>query len=123
MSRRSWTMAVLLAMLVAITGCAAKTEADTDQLAGQLAAVKADRDRLATMVKQLATTSATLEAYTVNNRRGCLDRLKAVRRRIIDTRTGLRAGKVAGKQAALQLDAATRSLDHALDNDCAPASP
>ena len=46
-----------------------------------------------------------------------------VRRRIIDTRTGLRAGKVAGKQAALQLDAATRSLDHALDNDCAPASP
>jgi hypothetical protein len=124
MNRRPWTMAVLLvAVLLATTGCAPKKEPDTNQLAGQLAAVEADRDHLAALVKQLATTSATLEAYAINNRQGCLSSLKAVRRRIIDARASLGDGKVDGKQVALQLDSARRSLDDALDKDCAPAAP
>jgi hypothetical protein len=116
-------MAVLLAVALAVTGCAASPEPDTNQLAGQLAEVKADRDHLAALVKQLAATSATLEAYTVNDRRGCLDRLKAVRRRIVDARADLRTGNVGGKEAALHLDSASKGLDDALDQDCAPATP
>jgi hypothetical protein len=125
MNRRPWTMAVLLVAVAVTTttGCATKPEPDTNQLAGQLAAVKADRDHLAALVKQLATTSATLEAYAVNNRQGCLNTLKAVRRRIIDARASLGDGKVDGKQVARQLAAARRSLDDALDKDCAPAAP
>ena len=43
---------------------------ETEQLDRELAEVKADRDHLAGLVKQLATTSATLEAYTINDRQG-----------------------------------------------------
>jgi hypothetical protein len=119
-----WVDVVLLvAVVLATSGCAAKPEPDTNQLAGQLATVKADRDHLAALVNQLATTSATLEAYTINNRQGCLDSLKAARRRIIDARASLGATKVDGKKAARQLDAASRSLDDALEKDCAPATP
>ena len=123
MNRRQWMVMLLVAVVLATTGCAARTEPDPSQLAGQLASVKADRDQLAAMVKQLASTSATLEAYTVNNRQGCLDSLKAVRRRIIDARASLGAGKADSKQVARQLDSASRSLDDAMDKDCAPAAP
>jgi hypothetical protein len=57
---------------------------DTEQLAGELAEVKADRDHLAGLVEQLATTSATLEAYTINDRQGCL---KTLRRYVSESTT------------------------------------
>ena len=119
MIRRPWTMPVLLAVVLAATGCAAKPESDTNQLAGQLAEVKADRDHLAALVRQLSTTSATLEAYTINDRKGCLDQLKTVRKRIIAARADLGTRKA----AALHLDSASQGLDDALGGDCAPATP
>lgn len=75
------------------------------------------------MVRQLSTTSATLEAYTVNDRQGCLGALKAVRRRIAAARAELRAGAAGAATAARHLDSAGRGLDDALDRDCAPATP
>jgi hypothetical protein len=84
MHRRLGPVAVLLA--VAVAGCGASQEPDTEQLATELAEVKADRDHLAALVKQLATTSATLEAYTINDRQGCLDTLNTVRRRLDNAR-------------------------------------
>jgi hypothetical protein len=80
--------------------------------------VKADRDQLAALVRQLSTTSATLEAYTINDRKGCLDQLKTVRKRIIAARTDL-----ATRNAARHLDSASKGLDDALGGDCAPATP
>ena len=122
MKRRPWTAAVLLAVAVAAAGCGTDQEAGSDQLAGELADVKADRDHLAAMVAQLSTSSATLEAYAVNDRQGCLATLKAVRQRLAAARADLRAGNADGKTAA-QLASASRHLDDALDGDCAPAAP
>jgi hypothetical protein len=121
MNRRPWPVAILLA--VAVAGCGASRTADTEQHAGELEEVKADRDRLAALVKQLATTSATLEAYTINDRQGCLDTLSAVRQRVDNARAALKAGKVNGKDAASHLGVASEGLDDALDGDCAPATP
>jgi hypothetical protein len=84
-------------------------EPDTEQLAGELAQVKADRDQLAALVRQLSTTSAALEAYTVNDRQGCLDTLGAVRQRIGNARAALKAGKVDGKKAAFHLSSASKA--------------
>jgi hypothetical protein len=119
MHRRPWTLAVLLVVVVAVTGCGAGQASGTDQTAGELAEVKADRDHLAALVRQLSTTSATLEAYTINDRKGCLDQLKTVRKRIIAARADLGTRKA----AALQLDSASKGLDDALGGDCAPATP
>jgi hypothetical protein len=118
MNRRPWTLAVLLVVAVAVTGCGAHQAPGTDQPAGELAEVKADRDHLAALVRQLSTTSATLEAYTINDRKGCLDQLKTVRKRIIAARADLGTRK-----AALHLDSASKGLDDALGGDCAPATP
>jgi hypothetical protein len=119
MNRRPWMVAVLLAVAVAATGCGANPAPDTNQLAGELAEVKADRDHLAALVRQLSTTSATLEAYAIYDRQGCLDRLQTVRKRIVAARADLRAGKA----AAPHLDSASKGLDDALGGDCAPATP
>ena len=73
--------------------------------------------------KQLATTSATLEAYTINDRQGCLETLRTVRQRISNARAALKAGKAEGKNAAAHLDSASESLDDALGESCAPATP
>jgi hypothetical protein len=125
MNRRLWPVAVLLAVAVTVgmVGCGGSPKPDTDQLAGELAEVKADRDRLAALVQQLATTSATLEAYTVNDRQGCLDALNTVRQRMDSARAALKAGKVQGKDAAVHLGSASSGLDDALGGDCAPATP
>jgi hypothetical protein len=123
MRRRAWSVAVLLAVAMAVGGCAGRPTSDAEQLAGELAEVKADRDHLAGLVKQLATTSATLEAYTINDRQGCLKTLRTVRQRISNARTALKAGKAEGKNAAAHLDSASESLDDALGENCAPATP
>ena len=123
MHRRPWPVAILLAMAVAAGGCARSPTSDTEQLDRELAEVKADRDHLAGLVKQLATTSATLEAYTINDRQGCLKALRTVRQRINNARTALNAGKAEGKTAAAQLSSASEILDDALDENCAPATP
>jgi hypothetical protein len=96
---------------------------DSDRLAGELAEVKADRDHLAALVQQLSTTSATLEAYTVNDRQGCLSTLRAVRQRIAAARARLEDGAADGGSAARQLDSAGSGLDAAIRGDCAPAVP
>ena len=75
MNRRPWPVVLLL--VLAVAGCGASPTANTEQRPGELEEIKADRDRLAALVQQLAATLATLEAYTINNRRGCLDRLRA----------------------------------------------
>ena len=121
MKRRSWPVAVLLT--VAVAGCGASPEPDTEQLAGELAEVKADRDHLAALVKQLATTSATLEAHMVNDRQGCLDTLGAVRHQMDNARAALKAGNVDGRDAAIHLSSASEGLDDALHGSCAPATP
>jgi hypothetical protein len=121
MNRRPWPVVMLL--LLAVAGCGASPTADTDQRTGELEEVKADRDRLAALVKQLAATSATLEAYTINNRQGCLDRLRAVRRRVDNARAALKAGNIDGKEAASDLGVANKGLDRALGGDCAQAAP
>jgi hypothetical protein len=123
MRRRPWPVAVLLAVAVTVGGCAGRPTSDTEQLDRELAEVKADRDHLAGLVKQLATTSATLEAYTINDRQGCLKTLRTVRQRINNARTALKAGTAEGKNAAAHLNSASESLDHALDENCAPATP
>jgi hypothetical protein len=119
MNRRPWTGAVLLVAAIAVTGCGAGQASGTDQTAGELAEVKADRDQLAALIRQLSTTSATLEAYTINDRQGCLEQLKTVRKQIIAARANLRTRKA----AALHLDSASQGLDDALGGDCAPATP
>ena len=121
MNRRPWPVVMLL--MVAVAGCGASPTADTEQRPGELEEVKADRDRLAALVQQLAATSATLEAYTINNRQGCLDRLKAVRRRVNDARAALQGGKVDGNKVASALGVVSQGLDRALGGDCAPAAP
>jgi hypothetical protein len=123
MNRRPWTVVLLLAVAVAVTGCGTERASDRDRLAGELAEVKADRDHLAALVRQLSTTSATLEAYTVNDRQGCLATLKAVRRRIGAARARLGDGAAGGGNAAGQLDSAARGLDAAIRGSCAPAVP
>jgi hypothetical protein len=124
MHRRPWPMAVLLlAASVAVAGCAKSPESDAEQLAGELAQVKADRDQLAALVRQLSATSATLEQYTVNDRQRCLDTLQAVRRRMLQARVALEAGKADTRSAASHLRAASDALGNALDDDCAPATP
>ena len=123
MHRRPWPVAVLLAVAVAVGGCAHSPTSDTGQLDRELAEVKADRDHLAGLVKQLATTSATLEAYTINDRQGCLKTLRRVRQRINNARTALKVGKTEVKTAAAHLSSASESLDDALDENCAPATP
>ena len=121
MNRRPWPVVLLL--VLAVAGCGASPTADTEQHDGELEEVKADRDRLAALVQQLAATSATLEAYTINNRQGCLDRLRAVRRRVDTARAALQAGKIDGNKAAFHLGVANKGLDTALGEDCAPATP
>ena len=121
MNQRPWPVVMLL--VLAVAGCGASPTADTEQRAGELEEVKADRDRLAALVKQLAATSATLEAYTINNRQGCLDRLRALRQRVDNARAALQAGKIHGKEAASHLGVANKGLDRALGGDCAPAAP
>jgi hypothetical protein len=125
MTRRPWTVVVLLAVAVAVaaSGCGAGQEAGGGEPAGELAAVKADRDHLAALVAQLSASSATLEAYAVNDRKGCLSALKAVRRRIVAARADLRAGDAEATAAAVRLDAAGGELDRALRGDCAPVAP
>jgi hypothetical protein len=123
MNRRPWTVVLLLAVAVAVTGCETERAPDSDRLAGELAEVKADRDHLAALVQQLSTTSATLEAYTINDRQGCLGTLKAVRQRIAAARARLGDGAANGGNAARQLDSAGRGLDAAIRGDCAPAVP
>jgi len=119
MHRRPSTVAVLLVVAIAVTGCGAGQASGTDQTARELAEVKADRDHLAALVKQLSTTSATLEAYTINNRAGCLEQLKTVRKRILAARADLGTPKV----TARHLDSASKGLNDALGGDCAPATP
>jgi hypothetical protein len=123
MNRRPWPVAVLLAMAVAVAGCGTEPQPDTDQLAGELAQVKADRDHLAALVKQLADTSATLENYTINDRQGCLDTLRALGEQLHNTRAALKNGKANAKSAASQLTSTSTALNDALDKDCAPAEP
>ena len=123
MIRRPWTAVLLLAVAVAATGCGADPAPDSSRLAGELAVVKADRDHLAALVQPLSTTSATLEAYAVNDRQGCLGTLQAVRQQIAAARADLGAGDADGRDAALRLDSAGKGLDAALDGDCAPAVP
>jgi uncharacterized protein YPO0396 len=125
MNRPPWPVATLLAMAVAVAvaGCGTEPQPDTDQLAGELAQLKAERDHLATLVRQLADTSATLESYTINDRQGCLDALSAVAEQIDDTRAALKTGRANAKSAASQLGSASNALDSALDKDCAPAEP
>jgi hypothetical protein len=123
MNRRPWTAVLLLAVAITATGCGTERAADGGRLAGELAEARADRDRLAELVRQLSATSATLEAYTVNDRQGCLGSLKAVRRRIAAARARLRDGAADGGNAARQLDSAGRGLDVAIRGDCAPAVP
>lgn len=119
MHRRPWTVVVLLVVAVAVTGCGDGQPPGTDQAEGELAQVKADRDHLATLVRQLSTTSATLEAYTINDRKGCLEQLKTVRKRIKAARADLGTPKA----AELHLASASQRLDDALDGACAPATP
>lgn len=61
--------------------------------------------------------------YTINNRQGCLDRLRAVRRRVDNTRAALQDGKIDENKAASHLGVANKGLDRALGEDCAPAAP
>jgi hypothetical protein len=113
MNRRLWLVAAVLAMIVA--GCGGG-EAGTKQLAGELAETKVDRDRLALEARRLGTAAATLEANTVVDRNRCLGTLDVVRQRMESARAALKAGK----DAAVDLDRATKRLDDALDGDCAP---
>ena len=87
---------------------------ETEQLDRELAEVKADRDHLAGLVKQLATTSATLEAYTINDRQGCLKTQRGVCQQINSACTAMQAGTAEAKNAAAHLSSASESLDHAL---------
>lgn len=114
---------MVLLLVLAAAGCGASPTASTEQRPGELEEDKADRDRLAALVQQLAATSATLEAYTINNRQGCLDRLRAVRRRVDNARAALQAGRIDGNKAASHLGVANKGLDTALGEDCAPAAP
>jgi hypothetical protein len=77
-----------------------------------LAAVAGRSQRVAS--DRLATTSATLEAYTVKDRQGCLETLSALRQRMDNARAALKVGKVDGKNAASHLSSASEGLDDAL---------
>jgi hypothetical protein len=123
LNRRPWPVAALLVVALAVAGCGTSPQSDTEQLARELAEVKADRDQLATLAKQMASQSATLEAYAVTDRQGCLDTLRAVRQRLDDAHTALKAGKADSKNAAVHLSSARRGLYHALAGDCAQATP
>ena len=123
MNQRPWPAAILLAMAMAVAGCATEPQPRADQLAGELAEVKADRDHLAALVKQLAATSATLENYTINDRQGCLDTLRAVGEQLDRAGGALKTGNINARNAASEVSSASSALDNALDKDCAPASP
>jgi hypothetical protein len=123
LNRRPWPVAALLVVALAVAGCGTSPQSDTEQLARELAEVKADRDQLATLAKQMASQSATLEAYAVTDRQGCLATLRTVRQRLDDAHTALKAGKANGKNAAVHLSSARKGLYHALAGDCAQATP
>jgi hypothetical protein len=123
MNRRPWLAAALLGVALAVVGCGGEGGTQREQPAKELTDVKAERDQLATLVRQLTISGATLEAYTVNNRQGCLRTLRTVRQRLIRTRASLQAGKIDSDEATTQLEWAIRRLDDASTGDCAPATP
>lgn len=117
-------MVVLIVVaLVAVAGCGGKAEPGTDQLAADLAEVRAERDRLAVQVRQLSEAGASVEANAVKDRAGCHGTLSAVAQRMLNARDELNAGKIEGEGAKFDLDWALEGMADALDGDCAAASP
>jgi hypothetical protein len=123
MDRRPWLVAALLGMVMATAGCGSGRGPEGEQLVKELRDVKTERDQLATVVRQLTVAGATLEAYTVNNRQGCLRRLRTVRQRLARARASLHAGEITRNEAVTELGRAVRRLDGASAGDCAPAAP
>lgn len=114
----------LVAVALAVAGCASnQREPGTDQLAADLAEVKAERDRLAAQVRQLSEAGASVEANAVKDRAGCHGTLSAVAQRMLNARDELKAGKIEGEGAKFDLDWALEGMADALDGDCAAASP
>jgi outer membrane murein-binding lipoprotein Lpp len=86
-------MVVLVAVVLVVAGCGGEREAGTDQLAADLAEVKAERDQLAVQVRQLSEAGASVEANAIKDRAGCHGTLSAVAQRMLNARDALKAAR------------------------------
>jgi hypothetical protein len=124
-SARPPTATMVLVLLVVLAGCGGEREAGTEQLAGELAEVKAERDRLAGQVQQLSSEVSDARSNAVVDLNGCHGTLSAVTQRMENARTALKAGKIEDQGgdfgAKGHLDWALEGMGDALNGDCAAA--
>lgn len=72
----------LVIVLVMLVGCGGDKEPGTEQLAAELAEVKAERDRLQAQVRELSAELATVKENAVVDILGCRGNLSAVVQRM-----------------------------------------
>jgi outer membrane murein-binding lipoprotein Lpp len=126
--KRTVVVALFVAVALSVAGCGGnQREPGTEQLAAELAEVKAESDRLAAQVQQSASAASAVEANAVVDPAGCHGTLTAVTQRMLNARDALRAGKIEDEGgnfgAKGHLDWALEGMSEALDGDCAAAAP
>jgi outer membrane murein-binding lipoprotein Lpp len=109
---------VVALALVMLAGCA--KEPGTDQLAAELAEVKADRDRLQAQVNTLANEVAALKENAVVDLADCRGTLSAVMARMVNAANDIDAKKY--DDARFNLDWAGEGINDAVEGGCASAA-
>ena len=106
-------------VLVMLAGCGSN-EPGTDQLAAELAEVKAERDRLQAQVRTLTNEVAALQENAVVDLADCRGTLNAVTARMVNAANDIDAKKY--DDARFNLDWAGEGIDDAVKGGCASAA-
>jgi hypothetical protein len=111
------TLVVIVALV--LVGCGGN-EPGTEQLAAELAEVKAERDRLQAQVTTLTAEVATLQENAVVDLNGCRGTLSAAVQQMNNSVGDIEAKRY--EDALLALDGAGESINYAVEGDCAQAT-